>query len=80
MTLKEAISKQSRPFEVIEQTKKKFLAVRDALEINTREYRLAYAKPLKFYFYHNVEQAIEILKSEAKQNNRTSIKPSKRLV
>lgn len=67
MELREAIAKQSRPHEVIEQTTKKFCAVRDALKLNSPEQRLAYTKPLKFYFYHTIDEAIEILKKEVKQ-------------
>ncbi len=69
--MREAIANQSRPYGTIEQTMKRFCAVRASLEYNTPEFRLAYTKPLKFYFYHTITEAIEILKKEGNDEKRT---------
>ena len=51
-------------YERVEKATKAFCNVRDSLEPHTPEYRLAFAKPLKFYAKHTTEQAIKILKDE----------------
>jgi hypothetical protein len=48
-----------------EQAIQSFVAVRNELLEQTDVYRAAYCKPLKFYFEHSKEEAIDILMREA---------------
>lgn len=47
-----------------EQAIKNFVEVRNELIEQTNAYRRAYIKPLKFYFEHSKEEAIDILMLE----------------